>query len=135
MPVHPSASTSIIKVSGFSNAMEPVIVLNIMQSMRMLLRGMAVLREKCIIGIEADRERCQELLEGSLVTVTALNQMDVAALKGPQGPVGDPAQLDPLGLRNPAGKAGGVANQQPAMVFEVVAGRCLPQPAAQGWSR
>ena len=55
------------------NAMEPVIVLNILQSMRMLIRGMTVLREKCIIGIEADRERCQELLEGSLVTVTALN--------------------------------------------------------------
>jgi aspartate ammonia-lyase len=55
------------------NAMEPVIVLNIMQSMRMLMHGMAVLREKCIIGIEADRERCQELLEGSLVAVTALN--------------------------------------------------------------
>ena len=55
------------------NAMEPVIVLNIMQSMRMLTRGMAVLREKCILGIEADRERCRELLEGSLVTVTALN--------------------------------------------------------------
>ncbi len=54
------------------NAMEPVIVLNILQSMRMLIRGMSVLREKCIIGIEADRERCRELLEGSLVTVTAL---------------------------------------------------------------
>jgi aspartate ammonia-lyase len=55
------------------NAMEPVIVLNIMQSMRMLMHGMAVLREKCILGIEADRERCKELLEGSLVAVTALN--------------------------------------------------------------
>jgi aspartate ammonia-lyase len=55
------------------NAMEPVLVLNILQSMRMLIRGMTVLREKCIVGIEADRERCQELLEGSLVTVTALN--------------------------------------------------------------
>jgi aspartate ammonia-lyase len=55
------------------NAMEPVIVLNILQSMRMLTRGMKVLREKCIIGIEADRERCQELLEHSLVTVTAIN--------------------------------------------------------------
>ena len=55
------------------NAMEPVIVLNIMQSMRMLTRGMMVLREKCIDGIEADEERCRELLEGSLVTVTALN--------------------------------------------------------------
>ncbi len=55
------------------NAMEPVIVLNILQSMRMLMRGMTTLREKCIIGIEADRERCRELLEGSLVTVTAIN--------------------------------------------------------------
>jgi aspartate ammonia-lyase len=54
------------------NAMEPVLVLNILQSMRMLIRGMSVLREKCIIGIEADRERCRDLLEGSLVTVTAL---------------------------------------------------------------
>jgi aspartate ammonia-lyase len=55
------------------NAMEPVIVLNILQSMRMLMNGMQVLREKCIVGIEADRERCRELLEGSLVAVTALN--------------------------------------------------------------
>jgi aspartate ammonia-lyase len=55
------------------NAMEPVIVLNILQSMRMLSNGMTVLREKCILGIEADRERCRELLEGSLVTVTAIN--------------------------------------------------------------
>ncbi|WP_373505248.1 aspartate ammonia-lyase [Aestuariivirga sp.] len=55
------------------NAMEPVIVLNILQSMRMLINGMTVLRERCIVGIEADRERCRELLEGSLVTVTALN--------------------------------------------------------------
>jgi aspartate ammonia-lyase len=55
------------------NAMEPVIVFNILQSMRMLTRGMKVLREKCIVGIEADRERCQELLDHSLVAVTAIN--------------------------------------------------------------
>ncbi len=55
------------------NAMEPVIVFNILQSMRMLMRGMVVLREKCVLGIEADEERCRELLDGSLVTVTALN--------------------------------------------------------------
>ncbi len=55
------------------NAMEPVIVLNILQSMRMLINGMTVLREKCIDGIEADAERCRELLDRSLVTVTALN--------------------------------------------------------------
>ncbi len=55
------------------NAMEPVIVLNILQSMRMLTRGMGVLRERCIDGIEADEDRCRELLDRSLITVTALN--------------------------------------------------------------
>jgi aspartate ammonia-lyase len=55
------------------NAFEPVIVFNILQSMRMLTRGMKVLRERCIVGIEADRERCQELLDHSLVAVTAIN--------------------------------------------------------------
>jgi aspartate ammonia-lyase len=55
------------------NAMEPVLVLNILQSMRMLIRGMTTLREKCVVGLEADRERCRELLEGSLVAVTAIN--------------------------------------------------------------
>jgi aspartate ammonia-lyase len=55
------------------NAFEPVIVFNILQSMRMLTRGMKVLREKCIVGIEADRERCQDLLDHSLVAVTAIN--------------------------------------------------------------
>jgi aspartate ammonia-lyase len=55
------------------NAMEPVIVLNILQSMRMLTHGMKVFREKCVIGIEADAERCRELLEHSLVAVTAIN--------------------------------------------------------------
>ncbi|MBL8789043.1 MAG: aspartate ammonia-lyase [Rhizobiales bacterium] len=55
------------------NAMEPVIVFNILQSMRMLSRGMTVLRESCVLGIEADAERCRELLENSLVAVTALN--------------------------------------------------------------
>jgi len=55
------------------NAMEPVIVFNILQSMRMLMRGIVTLREKCVLGIETDEERCRELLDGSLVTVTALN--------------------------------------------------------------
>jgi aspartate ammonia-lyase len=55
------------------NAMEPVIVLNILQSMRMLTRGMTVLKERCIDGIEADEARCMRLLDESLVTVTALN--------------------------------------------------------------
>ena len=55
------------------NAMEPVIVFNILQSMRMLERGMNTLRAACIEGIEADAERCRELLEHSLVAATAIN--------------------------------------------------------------
>jgi aspartate ammonia-lyase len=55
------------------NAMEPVIVFNVLQSMRMLTRGMMVLRDNCIVGIEADRARCKELLDHSLVAVTAIN--------------------------------------------------------------
>jgi aspartate ammonia-lyase len=55
------------------NAMEPVIVFNILQSMRMLTRGMTVLRDFCVVDIEADEDRCRELLEHSLVAVTAIN--------------------------------------------------------------
>lgn len=54
------------------NAMEPVIVLNILQSMRMLSRGMEILKTRCVDGIEVDVERCKELLDQSLVLATPL---------------------------------------------------------------
>ncbi|MCV9999341.1 aspartate ammonia-lyase [Pararhizobium sp. YC-54] len=54
------------------NAMEPVIVLNILQSMRMLTRGMEILRVRCVDGIEVDIERCKALLDQSLVLATPL---------------------------------------------------------------
>lgn len=54
------------------NAMEPVIVLNIMQSMRMLIRGMDIFRTRCIDGIEVDVDRCRQMLEQSLVLATPL---------------------------------------------------------------
>ncbi|WP_425988827.1 aspartate ammonia-lyase [Ensifer sp. R-19] len=55
------------------NAMEPVIVLNILQSLRLLVRGLDALRTRCIDGIEADAKRCQALYDGSLVLAAALN--------------------------------------------------------------
>lgn len=55
------------------NAMEPVIVLNILQSMRLLANGMDTLRTRCIDGIEADVERCKSLYDGSLTLAAALN--------------------------------------------------------------
>ncbi|NEI67386.1 aspartate ammonia-lyase [Rhizobium leguminosarum] len=54
------------------NAMEPVIVLNILQSMRMLTRGMEIFRSRCVNGIEVDVERCRAVLDQSLVLATPL---------------------------------------------------------------
>ena len=54
------------------NAFEPVIGFNLFMSVHMLTRGATVLRERCVAGIRADRERCLELLERSTALVTAL---------------------------------------------------------------
>jgi aspartate ammonia-lyase len=55
------------------NAMEPVMVLNILQSMRLLARGIEILRSNSIDGIEANVSRCRELYERSLVQAARLN--------------------------------------------------------------
>lgn len=54
------------------NAMEPVIVLNILQSMRMLTQGMHIFKQRCVDGIEVDVDRCRALLDQSLVLATPL---------------------------------------------------------------
>ncbi|MFB9981333.1 aspartate ammonia-lyase [Mesorhizobium kowhaii] len=57
------------------NAMEPVIVLNILQSMRMLTRGMGIFKQRCVDGIEVDVDRCKALLDQSLVLATPLARL------------------------------------------------------------
>jgi aspartate ammonia-lyase len=52
--------------------MEPVLIFNVLQSMRVLTPAMAVLTDRCIVGIEADTARCAALIENSLVLATAL---------------------------------------------------------------
>jgi len=54
------------------NAMEPVIILNVLQSMRMLTRAIKVLADRCVTGIEANVERCSSLLDGTAIASTAL---------------------------------------------------------------
>lgn len=54
------------------NAFEPVILLNILQSMRMLMQAMDTLATRCIAGIEANADVCEGLLENSLVLATML---------------------------------------------------------------
>ncbi|MDE1174014.1 MAG: aspartate ammonia-lyase [Parvibaculaceae bacterium] len=55
------------------NVMEPVIALNMLQSMRMLTQAMTVLSTRCIRGITANRQHCRELVENSIGVITALN--------------------------------------------------------------
>ncbi|MDV7341214.1 aspartate ammonia-lyase [Terasakiella sp. A23] len=55
------------------NAFEPVIIFNILQSMRILTRAMNVLSEKCVSGITANEEHCKKLIENSIGIITALN--------------------------------------------------------------
>jgi aspartate ammonia-lyase len=54
------------------NVFEPVIAFNIFQSVEMLTQGAIVLRERCVLGIEPDREHIRQLLERSIGMVTAL---------------------------------------------------------------
>ena len=54
------------------NAMEPIIVLNVLQSMRILMQAMDTLAEKCVSGIRANVAQCEGALENSLVLATML---------------------------------------------------------------
>jgi fumarate hydratase class II len=54
------------------NLMQPVIAYNLLQSISLLANGSRVLAEKCVDGIQADRERCAQMVERSLAMVTAL---------------------------------------------------------------
>ncbi len=54
------------------NVFRPLIAYNFMQSVRLLADGMASFEEHCARGIEANKARIEELLERSLMLVTAL---------------------------------------------------------------
>ncbi|TWO63996.1 class II fumarate hydratase [Caenimonas sedimenti] len=55
------------------NVFRPMIAHNFLQSMRLLADGMASFNDHCAVGITANRERIAELVERSLMLVTALN--------------------------------------------------------------
>ena len=55
------------------NVYRPLIIHNVLQSIRLLGDGMASFELHCARGIEANRKRIGELLERSLMLVTALN--------------------------------------------------------------
>jgi fumarate hydratase class II len=55
------------------NATLPLIASCLHDCIRCLTNGVRVFAEKCVVGIEADPERCRELMDRSLSLVTALN--------------------------------------------------------------
>ena len=67
-----------ITVSGASghfelNVFKPVMIYNLLQSIRLIGDGARSFTDHCVAGIEANRERIDRLLHESLMLVTALN--------------------------------------------------------------
>ena len=54
------------------NVMMPVMAYNTLESIRLLANAVRLFRDKCVSGITANRERCQELVEYSMAMVTSL---------------------------------------------------------------
>jgi fumarate hydratase, class II len=55
------------------NVRVPVIARNLLDSIKLLASASRLLDEKCVSGIEADREMCRRHAEATLATATALN--------------------------------------------------------------
>ncbi len=54
------------------NVMMPVMAYNLLQAIDLLANASRVFAQKCVVGLEADREKCQENLERSLAMCTSL---------------------------------------------------------------
>lgn len=54
------------------NVMKPVIAFNVLQSVEILSRALTTFTEKCLVGLEADEERCRDAVEKSLAMCTSL---------------------------------------------------------------
>lgn len=55
------------------NVFKPVIIYNVLQSIRLLADSCVSFTENCVVGIEANEARITKLLQESLMLVTALN--------------------------------------------------------------
>lgn len=55
------------------NVFKPVMIHNVLQSIRLLADGAVSFTDNCVVGLEANRERIDTLLHESLMLVTALN--------------------------------------------------------------
>jgi fumarate hydratase class II len=54
------------------NVMMPVMAYNLLQSIELLSRAARVFADRCVAGIQANRQRCESLVEQSLAMCTSL---------------------------------------------------------------
>jgi aspartate ammonia-lyase len=57
------------------NAFEPLIIYNILSSIRMMTNAVNMLTERCICGITANTEHCEEMVRNSIGIVTAFSPL------------------------------------------------------------
>jgi fumarate hydratase class II len=55
------------------NVFKPVIIYNVLQSIRLIADGCRSFTDNCVAGIEPNRERLKKIMNESLMLVTALN--------------------------------------------------------------
>lgn len=55
------------------NVMEPVIIYTLLENIELLINGMHTLTTKCVTGIQANKEVCNEMVMNSIGLVTALS--------------------------------------------------------------
>jgi fumarate hydratase class II len=55
------------------NVFKPVIIYNVLQSIRLIADGCVSFTDNCVVGIEANKERISKLMNESLMLVTSLN--------------------------------------------------------------
>lgn len=72
------ANDTAVNIGGSSgnfqlNTAKPLIIYNILQSIRLIGDSISSFNKRCLKGIEADQEQIKEYLERSLMLVTALN--------------------------------------------------------------
>ena len=91
------------------NVFRPMVAHNFLQSVRLLADGMRSFNDHCAVGIAPNRERIQELVDRSLMLVTALNP-HIGYDKAAQ--IAKKAHLDGTSLREAALASGHVTGEQ-----------------------
>merc|ERR1712203_1169597 len=54
------------------NVMEPVVIYKLFSSIRVLTRGLNTFRTRCVEGITANKEHCEQMVHNSIGIITAL---------------------------------------------------------------